>query len=245
LRLLETAKPAKKTEKADANERGKGRVMDAAHLVVSPFRFYKTHNRNCLTIAKILKTSTTSTTSSSSAAGVIRAAGFKETRKKEEEEEALNSSRSRSIRKRRRRRSSSSLLLQGRLASWRRSSVGMAAAAANASSSSSSSIQAHNEVEEEDDNCKPTTTVLIKIHYHRKKSDYENWGLHVWGDAAKASTLWDAPLAPAGFDAFGVFWEVETINMQQNGDLHFQIHQGDVKVLLNLFLLPCYFVPSF
>jgi hypothetical protein len=234
LRLLETAKPAKKTEKADANERGKGRVMDAAHLVVSPFRFYKTHNRNCLTIAKILKTSTTTTTttsssssSSSSAAGVIRAAGFKETRKKEEEEEALNSSRSRSIRKRRRRRSSSSLLLQGRLASWRRSSVGMAAAAA--ANASSSSVQAHNEVEEEDDNCKPTTTVLIKIHYHRKKSDYENWGLHVWGDAAKASTLWDAPLAPAGFDAFGVFWEVETINMQQNGDLHFQIHQGDVK----------------
>ncbi|KAH9562037.1 hypothetical protein CY35_05G052200 [Sphagnum magellanicum] len=207
-------------------------MMDAAHLVVSPFRFYNTHNRNCLTIAKILKTSTTTTTSSSSsAAGVIRAAGFKETRKREEEEEALNSSRSRSIRRRRRRRSSSSLLLQGRLASWRRSSVGMAAAAAAAAnaSSSSSSIQAHNEVEEEDDNCKPTTTVLIKIHYHRKKSDYENWGLHVWGDAAKASTLWDAPLAPAGFDAFGVFWEVETINMQQNGDLHFQIHQGDVK----------------
>ncbi len=91
----------------------------------------------------------------------------------------------------------------------------------------------------------PPSETLDDSWWCRKKSDYENWGLHVWGDAAKASTLWDAPLAPAGFDAFGVFWEVETINMQQNGDLHFQIHQGDVKVLLNLFLLPCYFVPSF
>ncbi len=91
----------------------------------------------------------------------------------------------------------------------------------------------------------PQSETLDDSWWCRKKSDYENWGLHVWGDAAKASTLWDAPLAPAGFDAFGVFWEVETINMQQNGDLHFQIHQGDVKVFLNLFLLPCYFVPSF
>ncbi|MFO7631490.1 MAG: alpha amylase N-terminal ig-like domain-containing protein, partial [Caldilinea sp.] len=64
------------------------------------------------------------------------------------------------------------------------------------------------------------------IHYHRPDGAYEGWGLHVWGAAAQ-ETPWAEPLAPAGEDDFGVFWEVP---LRAGGDdLGFIIHNGDDK----------------
>lgn len=64
------------------------------------------------------------------------------------------------------------------------------------------------------------------LHYHRPGGDYDGWGLHVWGAAAQ-ETLWTEPLAPAGSDAFGVFWEVP---LRTDADeLGFIIHNGDAK----------------
>ena len=64
------------------------------------------------------------------------------------------------------------------------------------------------------------------LHYHRPGGDYDGWGLHVWGAAAQ-ETLWTEPLAPAGSDAFGVFWEVP---LRADADeLGFIIHNGDAK----------------
>lgn len=64
------------------------------------------------------------------------------------------------------------------------------------------------------------------VHGCRKNGAYENWGLHIWGDA-ESPTPWDHPLAPVGSDEYGVFWEVDA---KLDGDLHFVVHQGDAKV---------------
>ena len=64
------------------------------------------------------------------------------------------------------------------------------------------------------------------IHYHRPDGAYEGWGLHVWGAAAQ-ETPWAEPLAPAGSDDFGIFWEVP---LRAGADeLGFIIHNGDAK----------------
>lgn len=61
---------------------------------------------------------------------------------------------------------------------------------------------------------------------YRKSGTYENWGLHLWGDA-KVATSWESPLSPTGSDDYGVYWEVDA---KSEGNLHFQIHQGEAKV---------------
>ncbi len=67
---------------------------------------------------------------------------------------------------------------------------------------------------------------VATIHYHRPDGAYEGWGLHVWAAAAQ-ETAWAEPLAPAGNDDFGVFWEVP---LQSGADeLGFIIHNGDAK----------------
>ncbi|MBW7883112.1 MAG: alpha amylase N-terminal ig-like domain-containing protein [Caldilineaceae bacterium] len=64
------------------------------------------------------------------------------------------------------------------------------------------------------------------IHYHRPDGAYDGWGLHVWADAAQ-ETLWAEPLAPAGSDDFGLYWEVPLRAGAQ--ELGFIIHKGDEK----------------
>ncbi|WP_245646618.1 alpha-amylase family glycosyl hydrolase [Microtetraspora niveoalba] len=46
------------------------------------------------------------------------------------------------------------------------------------------------------------------LHYNRPDGDYEGWGAHVFGSGAARPTEWDAPLAPAGRDGFGVYFTV-------------------------------------
>lgn len=65
----------------------------------------------------------------------------------------------------------------------------------------------------------------VRIHYHRRNGDYESWGLHIWGDV-KDSTSWESPLLPSGTDGFGSYWD---INMQHGDNLHFLVHQGQLK----------------
>lgn len=60
----------------------------------------------------------------------------------------------------------------------------------------------------------------------RRSGKYENWGLHIWGNAESA-TEWNSPLAPTGSDEYGVYWEVDA---KANGELHFVVHRGEDKV---------------
>lgn len=53
----------------------------------------------------------------------------------------------------------------------------------------------------------------------------------MWGEAT-TETPWHAPLAPAGEDEYGVFWEVELLD--QGGTAEFLVHRGDDKVSLCL-----------
>ncbi|ETK37333.1 pullulanase-type alpha-1,6-glucosidase, partial [Microbispora sp. ATCC PTA-5024] len=64
------------------------------------------------------------------------------------------------------------------------------------------------------------------LHYHRADGDYEGWGLHYWGDA-EGSVEWGSPLAPAGTDAFGVYFEVPLKEGART--LGWIVHKGDQK----------------
>ena len=66
----------------------------------------------------------------------------------------------------------------------------------------------------------------IIIHYRRRHADYDDWGLHVWGETPLEVT-WGTPLRPAGEDEFGIYWEVE-LNPEASS-LNYIIHRGDEK----------------
>ncbi len=73
------------------------------------------------------------------------------------------------------------------------------------------------------DTCNPAI-----IHYYRRNADYEGWGLHVWGAPPLDGVVtWSSPLAPAGQDDFGLFWEVE-VN-EGATSFNYIIHRGDEK----------------
>ena len=63
------------------------------------------------------------------------------------------------------------------------------------SSSGEDSVAARND----DDNDNKNTRFLV-VNYHRQESDYDGFGLHVWGDVPKP-TEWNAPLYPASSEA--------------------------------------------
>jgi alpha-amylase len=54
------------------------------------------------------------------------------------------------------------------------------------------------------------TTAIV--HYQRPGGDYDDWGLHLWGDAiadsVTASVAWDKPFQRTGTDAFGAVYEI-------------------------------------
>eukprot|EP00252_Welwitschia_mirabilis_P015406 TRINITY_DN3386_c0_g2_i1.p1 TRINITY_DN3386_c0_g2~~TRINITY_DN3386_c0_g2_i1.p1 ORF type:complete len:1084 (+),score=223.69 TRINITY_DN3386_c0_g2_i1:71-3253(+) len=66
---------------------------------------------------------------------------------------------------------------------------------------------------------------VTRIHYHRKDNEYENWGLHAWGDTY-VQTAWEEPLHASGIDGFGIYWELKIKN---NGVINFIVHRGDTK----------------
>jgi alpha-amylase len=55
---------------------------------------------------------------------------------------------------------------------------------------------------------KPFTTAIV--HYNRTAADYDDWGLHLFGDAIApgVGTDWTAPRAPDDTDAYGVLWRI-------------------------------------
>jgi len=73
----------------------------------------------------------------------------------------------------------------------------------------------------------PTSESTAIIHYTRVDSNYEGWGLHIWGPTAVEGITWDNALQPAGQDEYGIYW---VIDMQPNADnLNYIIHKGDQK----------------
>ena len=66
------------------------------------------------------------------------------------------------------------------------------------------------------------------IHYRRDDGDYAGWGMHAW-EGTPRKPVWDTPLAPADFDAFGAVFRVP-VRPDAIG-LRFVVHRGDLKDL--------------
>ncbi|MDX6739383.1 alpha-amylase family glycosyl hydrolase [Actinocorallia sp. A-T 12471] len=69
---------------------------------------------------------------------------------------------------------------------------------------------------------------LAVLHYRRADGDYTGWGPHAWAGAA-TPTDWANPPAPAGTDAFGVYWEIPLAPGAES--LSYILHKGDIKDL--------------
>ena len=54
----------------------------------------------------------------------------------------------------------------------------------------------------------PVTTAVV--HYLRPAGDYDDWGLHLWGDAIAdgVATDWAAPRQRDGVDDFGAVYQI-------------------------------------
>ncbi len=77
---------------------------------------------------------------------------------------------------------------------------------------------------------------VARIHYHRPDAAYAGYGLHVW-EHTTAATAWTSPLAPAGNDDFGLYWDVPLTPGAEK--LGFIVHKGDLKDPgPDMFLLP-------
>ena len=70
---------------------------------------------------------------------------------------------------------------------------------------------------------------FVTIHYQRPDGVYDDWGLHLWGDAIDPSeaTDWPTPKPPTGTDSYGVFWNIAVQDVTQ--PVNFIIHRGDDK----------------
>ncbi|HSR96092.1 MAG TPA: pullulanase-associated domain-containing protein, partial [Kofleriaceae bacterium] len=84
----------------------------------------------------------------------------------------------------------------------------------------------------------PTVPINVKVHYNRPDGQYAGWGLHVWqiNDASQfigdyPGVTFPEPLAPAGFDDFGPFFQIEAAKLTnpQAAGFGFIVHQGDNK----------------
>ncbi len=68
----------------------------------------------------------------------------------------------------------------------------------------------------------------VRLHYYRFDENYEDWGLHVWGEGyAGEAVEWQSPLEIDGKDSFGAFWDIPY--EEDKGDLNFIIHKEDKK----------------
>jgi alpha-amylase len=74
----------------------------------------------------------------------------------------------------------------------------------------------------------PVTTAVV--HYRRPAGDFDQWGLHLWGDAIAdgVATTWEAPRQRDGTDAFGAFYRIPL--KDDTKPVNFIMHQpsGDV-----------------
>lgn len=83
-----------------------------------------------------------------------------------------------------------------------------------------------------------TAPVNVKVHYNRPDGQYAGWGLHVWqiNDASQfigdyPGVTFPQPLAPAGFDDFGPFFQIEASKFTNPAaaGFGFIVHLGDSK----------------
>ena len=70
---------------------------------------------------------------------------------------------------------------------------------------------------------RPLTTAIV--HYFRSAADYDDWGLHLWGDAIAGGveTGWGEPRPPDGTDAYGVFWRIPV--QDESKAVNFIVHK--------------------
>lgn len=66
---------------------------------------------------------------------------------------------------------------------------------------------------------------FVTIHYQRPAGDYDDWGLHLWGDAIAdgVATDWNAPRQRDGIDDYGAFFRVPIKDAAQ--PVNFIVHK--------------------
>jgi pullulanase-type alpha-1,6-glucosidase len=76
--------------------------------------------------------------------------------------------------------------------------------------------------------CVPHNGYAI-IHYYREDGNYDDWGLHLWGDAIDPAeaTEWGSPKPFLGRDDYGAFAWIKLADGSQ--PLNFIVHRGDEK----------------
>ncbi len=74
---------------------------------------------------------------------------------------------------------------------------------------------------------------FVTIHYQRPDGIYDDWGLHLWGDAIDPAeaTEWTSPKPFDGIDDYGAFWTVDVSSDDgaTSEPVNFIIHRGDDK----------------
>jgi glycosidase len=73
----------------------------------------------------------------------------------------------------------------------------------------------------------PDQGVTLRVHYNRFQEDYDNWGLHLWGDALDFTVIWEQPILFGQRDDYGVYVDIPVTYPEL--DLWFIPHRGDLK----------------
>ncbi|WP_157497603.1 pullulanase-type alpha-1,6-glucosidase [Gilvimarinus chinensis] len=79
------------------------------------------------------------------------------------------------------------------------------------------------------------------VFYSREDGNYDDWGLHLWNnaacgalaDSAVEGVTWDTPMAPTGIDeTYGAYYVLDLAQAtSEGGCVNFIVHQGDNKAL--------------
>lgn len=67
----------------------------------------------------------------------------------------------------------------------------------------------------------------VRVNYFRPDRNYQDWGLHIWGDTTIQGVEWTKPFAQTGVNDFGAYWDVPVKADWQK--LNFIVHKGDEK----------------
>jgi pullulanase len=76
-------------------------------------------------------------------------------------------------------------------------------------------------------NQQSTVCEVATLHYHRMNADYDDWGLHIWGQNDVSGVTWTSPFMPTGSDEYGLIWEVPM--KADASSLNYIVHLGDQK----------------
>lgn len=70
---------------------------------------------------------------------------------------------------------------------------------------------------------------VVRVYYTRPGQSYEDWALHVWGEAAEEETTWEKPMLQTGQTSDGVFFDVQLSMSRPDAALGLLVHRGDEK----------------